>query len=519
MEPEFKLISSLIWFPQAISQTLLWLYWWQTKEYRWDRFKILLKSSEGRKKLKLNYIALKIALILLSCFIESLSWITILLFLILDCQLLLKIIKREIRRPNLTFRAGIILLISFIAILLTVIGTFPLIIGELSLIISLVMGIILTALVVNQAKKKMLKKAKIKLEKIKPIVIGITGSYGKTTTKDFIAHLLSQKYPTAKTTGNKNTSIGIAQEIIKNLKHNSKFFVVEMGAYRRGEINTLTKIVHPQIGIITGIEPQHLALFGSLEEIKKTKFELIESLPAKGIAIFNFANSYCRQMARQAKKLKSKLRILSYGTQAKVIAITTRGITFEIKKDKTKQRVSVPVAGVHLVENLSAAILIARIFDVSWAQIKQGCQTITTPQKTMQVYQLKNGATIIDDSYNTNPQGFQAALNYLSLFNKKKKIIFTPGIIELGKSSSKIHQKIGQLMAQTVDEIILTNQEFADDIKKGLGKEAVKFKIIERSKKQQNQFLKLINNPNSVILWEGRVPQNLINLIEKIKNV
>ena len=516
MESRLELISSLIWFPQAISQILLWLYWWQTKEYRWDRFKILLKSNEGRKKLKLNDIALKIILISSSYFVKSFSWAAIFLFLVLDCQFLSKIIKREVKRPKFTLRAGIVLIISLIPTLLVISGIFPLIIGEFSLIFSLIVGIALTALVVNQVKKKILKKAKTRLEKIKPIVIGVTGSYGKTTTKDFIAHLLSQKYPIAKTTGNKNTPIGIAQEVVKNLKYNSRFFIVEMGAYKKGEIKALAKIVHPQIGIITGIGSQHLALFGSLEEIKKTKFELIESLPSGGTAIFNFANSYCRQMARQVKKLGLKLKVLSYGTQVKIVAVTPQGITFVVEEGKIKQKIFAPIAGIHFVENLLGAILIARIFGISWTQIKQGCQTITTSPKTMQVYQLKNGITIIDDSYNANPQGFEAALNYLSLFKGKKKIVFTPGIIELGKTSQATHQTIGRLMAKTTSKIILTNKEFANDIRKGLGKETAKLKIIENLKKQQNQFLKLAKNPDSVILLEGRIPQKLLNLIKNV---
>jgi len=518
MEPKLKLISSLIGFPQAISQVLLWLYWWQTKEYRWDRFRILLKSNEGRKRLKLNYIALKIILISLSYLVKNLSGATVFLLLILDYQFLYEIIKRRVRGPNFTFRASAIFAISFVPILLTTIGIFPLIIGELSLVISPILGIALTIPIVNQAKKKILKRAEAKLKKIKPIVIGITGSYGKTTTKDFITHLLSQKYPTAKTTGNKNTPIGVAQEIIKNLKHNSKFFVVEMGAYKKGEVKALTKIVHPQIGIITGIDQQHLVLFGSLEEIKKTKFELIEALPPGRMAVFNSQNSHCQQMIQWAKKLKTNLKVLSYGGKAKIINQTPQEIVFEIKEGKTKQRISASLAGVHLVENLSAAILIARIFGVNWKQIKQGCKTITTPQKTMRVYQLKDGVAIIDDSYNTNPQGFQAALSYLDLFKEKKKIIFTAGIIELGKTSQKTHQVIGRLMAQTVDKIILTNQEFADDIRKGLGKKAARLEIIKSSQKQQNRLLQLTKNPNSVILLEGRVPQDLTNLVNKIKS-
>jgi len=514
MAPKLDL-NSLFWLPQALGQTLLWVYWWQIKEYRWDRFQILFAHRQRGRKLKTNVISLKLVFILLAYFLKIFARLLPLLFLLLDGQYLIKVIKREIKKPKFTLRAQIILAISLIPIILTTFHLLPLIIGEIFLIISPSFGIGLTALGVRWHQKRILKKAALRLEKIKPIVIGITGSYGKTTTKEFVAHLLSQKYLVAKTTGNKNTPLGVGQEIIKNLQKKHQFLVVEMGAYKRGEIKTLANFVRPQVAVITGIGPQHLALFGSLEKIKEAKFELIEALPPQGIALFNFANSSCRQLAQKAKKLKTNLKIFPYASSTKILAVKPKKITFTINENKIKQKITAPLTGPHLVENLTAAILIARLFKVSWAQIKRGCQTLKMPKKTMQSFPLKTGAWVIDDSYNANFQGFQAAINYLSRFKKRKKIIFTPGIIELGPASSKIHYQLGQLMRLKIDKIILTDPQFAPALKKGLGKQAFKLKVIENRQDQKNQLKKLIKNPHQVILMEGRVPQNLTDLIKK----
>jgi len=514
MVPKFDLIS-LFWLPQALGQTLLWIYWWQTKEYRWDRFQILFTRRQRGRRLKLGAIIAKIIFILLAYFLKICTYFPPFLFLFLDSQYLIKAAKREIKKPKFTLRAQIILAISLIPIALTALHLLPLIIGEILLIVSPSFGIALTALCVRWRQKKILKKTAAKLEKIKPVVIGITGSYGKTTTKEFVAHLLSQKYLVAKTSGNKNTPLGVSQEIIKKLQKKHQFLVVEMGAYKKGEIKTLAELVRPQVAVITGIGPQHLALFGSLEKIKEAKFELIKALPSQGIALFNFANSSCRQLAQKAKKLKTNLKILPYASSIKILAVKPEKITFIIEENSIRQEVTAPLTGLHLAENLIAAILIARLFKVSWAQIKKGCQTLKMPEKTMQFFPLKTGAWVIDDSYNANFQGFRAAINYLSQFKKRKKTVFTPGIIELGSSSSQIHCQLGRLMRFKTDQIILTDPQFAPDIKRGLRRKAFKLKVIKNRQDQEGQLKKLIKSPNQVILIEGRVPQNLTNLIKK----
>ena len=538
MGQEFKLVILLAWFPQAVRQVLAWIYWWQVKEYRLDRFKVFLLRSDGRKNLEFGLIGFKLLVFLLAVVFHQVFWMIFAVLLALDLKLLLEIINRKSRRPVFTQRARWITASSliFIFVIITT-GAFWLekdnliliyIVGELSLLLAPVLGIFWTSPLVNVVKRKEIHKAKKRLQEIGPTVIGVTGSYGKTITKEFIAHLLSQKYKTAKTTGSENTELGIARKTVRFVKKGVEFFVVEMGAYKRGEIKVLTQIADPKVGVITGIEPQHLSLFGSLGEIKRTKFELIEALPKKGIAVFNLSNKYCRELAKKARRQFPDLRVFGYflkgenktniaaEIESRILSVDIEGVTFEVKQGKTAKKLFAPVRGAHLIENLSGAILVARLFGLSWKQIREGCRSIQLPEKAMQTYKLRKGAYVVDDTYNATPKGFEAAVRYLLLFRDRKKVVITPGIIELGGVSEKVHKDLGKLMGDRIDEIIFTNREFVKSIEQGLGSKKKKLKVIEKPEKLIEEFVRFVDK-NYVILLEGRLPKSLMDFIEKYK--
>ena len=190
------------------------------------------------------------------------------------------------------------------------------------------------------------------------IVIGVTGSFGKTTTKDFIAHLLSQKYKTEKTLANQNTDWGIARKAA-DLAKDTEIFVVEMGAYKKGEIKKVTEFVKPNLAVVTGIEPQHLALFGSLQNIKEAKYELIQALPKNGEAVFNGNNIGCIEMFEWAKKDAKKASLYEVlenanpqkNTELTISATKLSGIgsTIVIKHGGTKKTVQTVLSSLSLM--------------------------------------------------------------------------------------------------------------------------------------------------------------------------
>lgn len=536
MGREFGIIIFLIWFPQAIYQSLYWTYWWQVKEYRLDRFKTFINSQDGRNKLRLKFIISKIILLFLSMIFNPLLVAIIFVYLLLDLQMLVDLIDRSLRRPVFTQRAKSVFTGSIFAVLLIFLLLasnksiiFTLIVGETLVLLSPAIGVFWTTFVVKKVKREDMRKAIDIIRKINPYIIGIAGSYGKTTTKDFVAHLLSQKYFVQKTKASENTVFGICRMIINELKNDTQVVVTEMGAYKKGEIKELTEIVRPNIAILTGIEPQHIELFGSLENIRKAKFEIVDALPKGGIAIFNLSNKECLDLYERAKKLGKDLTILGYKTtsdlskvnktlkpdiESQVLDADINGVKIKIKTNDYLGEFYVPVTGAHFVENLLAAILVARKMNISWQQIDKAIQTISLPEKTMRVRELKNGLTIIDDSYNSTPLGFESAVNYLSLFKQKKKIVITGGIIELGRYSKKIHFKLGKLLNTKVDKIIVTNREIGNYFCKDLDGKNSKFFTIERTNLILKEMEKWVKE-DVVILLEGRQPQILINLLEK----
>lgn len=532
MDINLILIIFSIWLLQIVGQLLAWVYVWQIKEYRLDRFKSGLRTASKRKVLGINFILIKVILLLISLFIPQISWVLLLIFFYLDIVFLAKLYRRSVRKPAFTQRGRRILAITFltIAVIVTIflldftslVTTFLLL--EISALISPSVGIHITSVKARRVTQEKRKKAKEILTKYNPLVVGITGSYGKTSTKDLLHQILSEKFITAKTTLNHNTEIGVSQSIVSNIDEKTKMFVCEMGAYTEGEIATIAAFTRPSIGMITGLEPQHLELFGSYDKIKKTKFELIQSLPQGGMAVFNVSNPDCEKLALKAEQLGTKLNVLRYklvkefSKSAKVDAISKiinnneKGIVFEIKIDNKKQQIEVPLVGIQFVENLTGAILIARKLKVSWELIKEKCKTLETPPGTMRTFKLASTALVVDDTYNSTPKGFLAALDFLDGLKGKDKIVFTPGIIELGALSHVVHKDLGYVMAEKVDLIVLTNSDFADDIVDGLRSKSEKL-VVATKIEEMIKIFESANVSKTTILLEGRLPSKFVDYV------
>jgi UDP-N-acetylmuramoyl-tripeptide--D-alanyl-D-alanine ligase len=260
------------------------------------------------------------------------------------------------------------------------------------------------------------------------IVIGITGSYGKTATKEILAHVLSEKFRTAKTLANNNTLIGVAKTVLFSLKTRHEVFVVEMGAYKRGEIKAICNLVRPKIGILTGINEQHVGLFGSMENIIKAKSELLESLPQDGLAVINGTNPI-------TKKLKVGRAPLKYYQRLKL---------------KTN------LLGEHQQLNMAAAVIVAKHLGMSQGEIEK--RLLKVPQFKTAIAKQRglNRALIIADSYNSNRDGFLAAIEFCRAVKSKRKILITPGISELGKLTRSVHEDIARVAAPVFDHIFVT---------------------------------------------------------------
>jgi UDP-N-acetylmuramoyl-tripeptide--D-alanyl-D-alanine ligase len=292
------------------------------------------------------------------------------------------------------------------------------------------------------------------------IVVGITGSFGKTSTKEILTTLLSPRYRVLKTAASVNTPVGIARTILRGLRPEHQVFVVEMGAYVRGNIRELARLARPRIGVLTAVGEQHLERFGSVEQVAVTKYELIESLPRDGLAVFNADNKFCRTLARRT----SAVPVRTYGWERRAkgpdllatdVRTSPEGTSFTVRVAGGEPvTFQTPLLGRHNVSNVLAASAVALELGLSLAEIAAAARDLAPVPHRLQLLPGSAGVTVIDDAYNSNPAGARAALDVLAEF-PGRKVLVTPGMVELGAMLEQRHQEFGRHAAAVCDYIIL----------------------------------------------------------------
>ena len=510
----FIFFFTFLWFLVFTKKFLFWVYLWQLKEYHLGRFLAHFDTFKGKRLIFNSINLIEVFLILffliypflfpLPNFLSILLWYLtlILVFLLQGGKIFLDILKKNLKTPILTKKTALILFLGFsfqvgiISLLFSqnfwiwTISLFPFLILDFfaPLISSAI--ILATEPVAIFWRGQIIEKAKKKRAQLKNLlVIAITGSYGKTSTKEFLATILADKFRVLKTKEHQNSEVGISQCILNDLKPEHQIFVVEMGAYNRGGIKLLCDIAKPKIGILTGINEQHLATFGSQENIIKTKFELIEALPKDGIAFFNGKNKYCSELYD-----KTKIQKRLYGQEA-----------------------SFPGE-----ENILGARAVAKGLGMTNEEISRGVEKIENKFGGIQIKKGINGLNIIDATYSANPDGVIAHLEYLKTFRQGRSaelsrspqarlVIIMPCLIELGSASQEVHKRIGQKIGQVCDLAIITTKDKFKKIKEGAGEKAV---FIENPK-EIFEKIKNFCEADDVILLEGRIPNEVIKLLSK----
>ena len=299
-------------------------------------------------------------------------------------------------------------------------------------------------------------------------VIGVTGSYGKTSVKYYLNTLLRARYNVLMTPESYNTPMGVVKTIRGSLKPTHEIFICEMGAKWVGDIKELCRIVHPQHGIITSIGPQHLETFKSLERVMKTKFELADALPVNGMLFLNGDDENIR--AHGCKRPYFTYTINGNGNYvATDVSVSDRGTSFTVTApDGASETFTTRLIGRHNVLNVTGAIAVAHQLGVPMAALKGQVRKLEGAPHRLELSE-KNGVTIIDDAYNANPSGTKAALEALSLFSGYK-ILVTPGMVELGEKQEELNRVFGENAADVCDYVVLVGRKQAQPIVEGLNK-------------------------------------------------
>ena len=349
-------------------------------------------------------------------------------------------------------------------------------------------------------------------------VVGITGSYGKTTTKFITAALLQRRYSVFKTPDGVNTTMGIVRVVREALRDDHRFFVVEVAAYGLGEIREMCDILRPRLGILTAVGVQHLERFGTPERIAEAKYELIDSLPPDGLAIINADDPGCLRLAERARR--EGRRVLLYGigedervlgVRGKDVKLSSKGSAFRVETEHGVAMFETRLLGSWNIANILGATAAALECGVSLEAIADGVKALTPAPKRLEVRE-EGGVIKLIDVANANPLGAQMALEILGQFEGGSKILITPGLVELGQIEADENRRLGRAAAQVCDYVVLVGTQQTQPLREGLREAgfAGSRVLVARHADEVADHLKAIVHEGDILLYENRLPDTYL---------
>lgn len=340
-------------------------------------------------------------------------------------------------------------------------------------------------------------------------VIGITGSYGKTSTKHYLTRILSEQYSVCMTPGSFNTTMGVVRTVREHLKPFDEVFVVEMGAKQPGDIKEICDLVHPQIGVVTAVGEQHLESFKTIENVQRTKFELIDSLPATGLAVINDDFPYV------ASRTVTNVRADRYGIEfrqglsywVKNLSYSPTGTEFTLcGADGSRISLRTRLVGECNVSNLVGAVAVALHLGVPVEKIRYAVERIKQVEHRLSIKRTPGGLTIIDDAFNSNPHGSAMALDVLSAMTQGKRIVITPGMIELGEKQFELNEEFGRKIAETADVAIIVGEYNRDAILSGINENPRIKTLTAATFTEAQQMMTAMAAAGDTVLYENDLP-------------
>ncbi len=301
------------------------------------------------------------------------------------------------------------------------------------------------------------------------IRIGITGSWGKTSVKYILGTMLEEKYHTLITPASFNTPMGVTRVIRTQLEPGHRVFVAEMGARHVGDIREMCRLVHPVMGLITSVGPQHLDTFKTVERVTKTKYELIQALPKDGTAFFADDGGICRELYEKTKKEKwiTGLNAGQEDVWAEDLRVTPEGSRFLLCTKEFRVECETALLGELNIRNILLCAAVCLKLGMTGRQIAHGIGKISPVEHRLQLLPNPGGITVIDDAFNSNIRGAEQALRVLKEF-PPRRIVVTPGMVELGDQEEELNRQIGRVMAESCDVAVPVGKKRSEAIVAGL---------------------------------------------------
>lgn len=350
-------------------------------------------------------------------------------------------------------------------------------------------------------------------------VIAITGSVGKTSTKDLVANVVAQKYKVCKTIGNNNNNIGMPFTIL-NAPNDAEAFVLEMGMNHFGEIHLLSKIAKPNICIITNIGTSHIGNLGSRENILKAKLEILDGAKNPYMVINN-DNDLLHKWYQE----NNNMNVKTYGIneksdmQAKDIQLYENNSEYKIKINNKEEKIRVPVGGEHFVLNSLCAIAVGELLNIENEDIKKGIETFSLTKNRMEVIELKDKIKIINDAYNSSVESVKASLAYMNNLKANRRIAVLGDILETGEFAEKLHRKIGEVVCENNVDILICsgkNAKYIIESARENGFDENNMYYFE-DKEEIVDLIKQIIQTEDVILFKASNGMRFFDIVEKLK--
>lgn len=355
------------------------------------------------------------------------------------------------------------------------------------------------------ARRKLLSQADL-------IRIGITGSYGKTSVKHILGAVLSEKYSVLITPKSFNTPMGVARTIRERLLPTHRIFIAEMGARHPGDIKDLCHLVKPSIGILTSVGPQHLETFKTIEKITKTKYDLIASLPEDGHGFFADDGAIVSQLYGKTETQKTLVSLSPGGADvwSENVSVSAEGSSFDLcMAGGARLHCQTRLLGKHNILNILMAAAVANSLGLSAAQIMRGIQRLEPVPGRMELLKNPNSYTIINDGFNSNPVSSQAALDILGQF-PGRRIIVTPGMVELGTDEAQYNKAFGKAIAKAADIAVIIGKKRVKPILDGLREAGFPEENIRQvaSLDESTAVLRQLAHRDDTVLYENDLPDN-----------
>lgn len=422
-----------------------------------------------------------------------------------------------IKKLNMTSRVKRQIVVMVALVLITLYLVFMLDWMWISLFTPIMIGIIWVYVIVmalitlpfeGLVKRFYIHKAKMILnQQSRLIKIGITGSYGKTSSKNILNEILSEKYYVLSTPASFNTPMGLTITIREQLKTIHQVFIAEMGADKVGEIDFLSKFIRPQYAIITSIGPQHLNTFKTLDNIIREKMRLVENLPVSGVCVINFDYDTVRNY-----RIKNNCKIIRYAIDheadfmAKNIEYSPNGSKFDVVCSEGTYPFMTRLLGKHNIANILAGIALGRQLGLSWEMLQKAVSNVNYVEHRLQLKKI-NGFNYIDNAFNSNPEGAKMSLEVLKLMPNHRYIV-TPGMIDLGVKQYELNKQFGAQMKDHVDTVLLVGRKQTQPIYEGLKESGFDMDqvIVLDTVKEAFKYIESHANKDDIILLENDLP-------------